>query len=137
MVAFILVALGLLAAVVAAGNAASVASCTFEQKQARVNALADYQKGMRAARAAYFRKTKHPKKRAAFVRKQQQRLRALRAAAPCAVPPLPPSSSESCGFELVPNAEALRNRPFLSYPWRGFGLWIRRARYRRAAASRP
>ena len=55
--AFILVALGL-AAVVAAGNAASVASCAFEQKQGRVNALADYQKGMRAARAAYFRKTK-------------------------------------------------------------------------------
>lgn len=121
MAAFILVALGLLAAVVAAGNAASVASCTFEQKQARVNALADYQKGMRAARAAYFRKTKHPKKRAAFVRKQQQKLRALRAAAACTVPPLPPSSSESCDFELAPSAEGLRNRPFLSYPWRGYG----------------
>ncbi len=122
MAAFILAALGLLAAVVAAGNAASVASCTFEQKQARVNALADYQKGMRAARAAYFRKTKHhPKKRAAFVRKQQQKLRALRAAAACTVPALPPSSSESCDFELAPSAEALRNRPSASYPWRGFG----------------
>ncbi len=51
--AFISVALGLLAAVVAAGNAAPVASCTFEQKQPRVNALAGYQKGMRAARAAW------------------------------------------------------------------------------------
>ena len=120
--AFILVALGLLAAVVAAGNAASVASCTFEQKQGRVNALADYQNGMRAARAAYFRKTKDPKKRAAFVRKQQQKLRALRAAAACTMPPLPPSSSESCDFELAPSAEGRRNRPFnFFWPWRDYG----------------
>ena len=97
------VMVGLVVAVVGIGHAAPVATCTFEQKQARTKAVAAYQHGMRAVRAAYFRKQSDPRKRAAFVKKQQRKLRTLRAAAGCTVAPLPPSSSASCAPELAPH----------------------------------
>ena len=76
---------------------------------------------MPAERTAYFRRVKSAERRAIFVRKQRQRLASLRAAAACSVTPLLPSSSESCDFELAPNAEELRNRPYAAYPLRSFG----------------
>jgi M6 family metalloprotease-like protein len=86
---------------------AAVASCTYEQKQQRTQALERYRAAMSRERAAYFRRNKAKAKRAAFVRRQQQRLRTLRASAACTVAPLPPSSTASCSFMLAPNqAEA-------------------------------
>jgi M6 family metalloprotease-like protein len=69
---------------------------------------------MARARAAYFRTHRSAKARAAFVKAQQQKLRALRAAAACTVPPLPPSSSASCSFMLAPHP--LFGRGPIGYP---------------------
>jgi M6 family metalloprotease-like protein len=105
------------AAIATAGSfvdRADAATCTAEQKQARTAALAQYQRQLAPARAAYFRKQKSPKARAAFVRAQQKKLRSLRAAAACSVPPLPPSSSASCSFQLAPHPDVERFR--FSFP---------------------
>jgi M6 family metalloprotease-like protein len=92
---------------VSPGEARPNAVCTYEQKQARMQALAAYKKGLAAARAAYFKKVKSPKLRAAFVKAQQKKLKTLQSAAACTVPPLPPSSNASCSFELAPYPGAL------------------------------
>ena len=61
-------------------------------------------------RAAYFLRTKSKARRAAFLKQETRRLNALRAAAACTVPPLPPSSDGSCAFTLAPNAENVRSQ---------------------------
>jgi M6 family metalloprotease-like protein len=53
-------------------------------------------------RAAYFKTHKSAKQRAAFVKAQQKKLKALQAAAGCSVPPLPASSNASCSPRLTP-----------------------------------
>jgi M6 family metalloprotease-like protein len=83
-------------------DARQAASCTYEQKQARVPALATYRGKMAAARRAHFRKHKSAKLRAAFVKAQRKKLQSLRIAAACTVPPLPPSSNASCSPKLAP-----------------------------------
>jgi M6 family metalloprotease-like protein len=93
------------AAVVLVGPAtgAPSATCTYEQKQVRAKAAADYKQRMAADRAAYFKTHKSPKQRSAFVKSQQKKLAALRRGAACTVPPLPPSSPASCAFQLAPH----------------------------------
>lgn len=105
MVGAVLVAAGCAAAglATASGDAAATAACTYEQKQARSQALARFRKGMAAARATYYRKVKNRKKRAAFVAAQQRKLRTLKAAAACTVRPLAPSSAATCSFMLDPH----------------------------------
>jgi M6 family metalloprotease-like protein len=83
-------------------HARQAATCTYEQKQARTQTLAAFKQGMAAARAAYFKKVKSPKLRAAFVKAQRKKLKTLQSAAACTVPPLPPSSNTSCSPQLVP-----------------------------------
>lgn len=98
------------------------ATCTAAQKAARVAAVNAYSKRMARERRTYFAKVASVTKRAAFVRRQQTRLKKLRAAAACTVvTPLPPSSNASCAFELEPNREAVRNRPFAQSPMRNLG----------------
>ena len=98
------VAVSLLAALSAgpAESAGPAVVCTFEQQQARRTALSAYLRTASRARAAYFRAHKNRRARAGFVKKQQAKLRALRAAAACSVPPLPPSSGHSCAPALAP-----------------------------------
>jgi M6 family metalloprotease-like protein len=89
-------------------SAAAAATCTAEQKAARTQALANFQQSAASARRSYFKRHRSAKLRAAFVRSQQRKLKALRSAAACTVPPLPPSSGQSCSFMLAPNAENAR-----------------------------
>jgi M6 family metalloprotease-like protein len=98
--------LGVAAALVVSSvsTAAPAATCTYEQKQVRAQALRRASAAMAAARSAYFRRHKSASQRAAFVKRQQKQLKALRAAAACSVPPLPASSDASCSFMLSPNA---------------------------------
>ena len=83
--------------------AAAAATCTYEQREAAAARLRVADRRAASERAAYFRRHKGRKQRAAFVRKQRKQLSALRAAAACTVPPLPPSSSDNCSFMLAPN----------------------------------
>ena len=53
------------------------ASCTYEQKQTRVQSVVAYKARMAKDRAAYFRTHKSTKQRAAFLRAQQKKLKAL------------------------------------------------------------
>jgi M6 family metalloprotease-like protein len=93
------------------GNAATAAaSCTYEERQRRVDALTRFREAMAAQRARYFRRNRSRAKRRAFVRRQERTLRSLRTAAACVVPPLPPSSDASCSFMLAPNEAAERGR---------------------------
>jgi hypothetical protein len=85
------------------GYAAAAANCTYEQKQARTQALTRFRSGMAKAKAAYYRKVKNRRKRAAFVAAQQRKLRTLKSAAACTVPPLPPSSAAGCSPSLTPH----------------------------------
>ncbi len=107
-------AMVLAAFVVATGESAesrvsaSSATCTAEEKSAREAALKRFKQGMPAARRAYFKKVRDAKRRAAFVKKQHARLRALEATASCTVPPLPPSSGQSCAFMFPPNQGTFR-----------------------------
>ena len=87
-----------------AEGGASSGTCTYEQKQVRIAAVADFKSKMIATRRAYFRTHKSKAQRATFVRMQQQRLRRLQATAACSVPALPPSSSASCSPRLTPKA---------------------------------
>lgn len=87
--------LTLLAAVAAAGvvafsglAASAATTCTYEQKQARVAALAAFQRSVKG-------KT--------LTAAQRRKLRRLRTAAACTVPPLPASSSASCSPQLAPH----------------------------------
>ncbi len=84
------------------------ATCAPEVKSAREAALKRFKLGMAAARRAYFKKHRDAKQRAAFVKRQLARLRALEAAAACTVPSLPPSSGESCTFMFPPNQGTFR-----------------------------
>lgn len=104
-----------------AAPSASPAPCTAAEKRAGAAAATAYARRMPAERRAYFRRVKSAKQRATFVRKQRQRLASLRAAAACVVTPLPPSSSESCDFELAPNAAAIAAGRHGSWPSRSFG----------------
>ena len=74
-------------------------ACTAQQKKARVVALRKFQRSQRAARTKFFEGHKSPAERARFVRRQQQKLRALRAAAACTVV-LPPPEGAPCAPEL-------------------------------------
>ncbi len=58
-------------------SAASKQYCPAAVKKARKAAVQRYKKQMAAQRKAYFRRTRSPKLRAAFVRKQNAQLRAL------------------------------------------------------------
>jgi M6 family metalloprotease-like protein len=96
---------GVALAWLASPSDARAATCTFEQKQTRNASLAVFQRSAVPAKRTYFRKHASAKQRAAFVKAQQKKLRALRTSAGCSVPPLPPSSAASCSFMLAPNAE--------------------------------
>ena len=87
-VALVVAAL-LLGVAVQTGEAAS---CTAKQKRSAQGALAAYKKAMPKQRAAYFRKHKKPALRKTFVRKQQAKLKKLKTAAGCRVPPPRPPS---------------------------------------------
>lgn len=93
------------------------AACTAAEKESRSAIAAAYRKQMSAERKAYFAKVKDPKKRAAFVKRQQAKLKALQAAAACTVPALPPSSSGTCSFMLAGNAEATRLERSSGFPF--------------------
>ncbi len=58
-------------------SAASKQYCPAAVKKARKAAVQRYKKQMAAQRKAYFRRTRSPKLRAAFVRKQNAQLKAL------------------------------------------------------------
>jgi M6 family metalloprotease-like protein len=73
----------------AVGGPAVAATCTQAEKDAAVAALAAYQKKIPKERAAYFKRHKKAKQRKAFVKKQQSKLKRLREAAGCDVPPPP------------------------------------------------
>jgi M6 family metalloprotease-like protein len=75
---------------VALAGPGSAATCTQAERDGAVAALAAYQKKMPKDRAAYFKTHKSKKQRAAFVKKQQAKLKRLRAAAACDVPVSPP-----------------------------------------------
>lgn len=98
----------------AASPAASAATCTAEQKEVRARALARFQSQASAARRAYYKRHRSQKLRSAYAKTQAKKLRALRAAAACTVPPLPPSSGASCSFMLDDNANAVRTRGTIS-----------------------
>ena len=91
----------------ASAGAAQAATCSAAEKPAAQAALAAYQKKIPKERAAYFRKHKSAKVRKAFVKKQQAKLKRLRAAAACEVPPPPDttaptlSSAEANGAEVT------------------------------------
>lgn len=106
-------ALGLVAAILATAplEAKRAATCTYEQKQARVTTLANFKAGMARGRAAYFKTHKSAKQRAAFVRAQQKKLKALQASASCSVPPLAPSSNASCSFQFPPVEPGVHGLP--------------------------
>ncbi len=102
---FVLIAaMGAVATVVISSplEAKQSATCTYEQKQTRVQSVVAYKARMAKDRAAYFRAHKKTKQRAAFLKAQQKQLKTLQAGAACSVPPLPPSSSASCAPELTP-----------------------------------
>lgn len=84
-----------------APQAGEAATCTAKQKRTAQAALAAYRKAMPKHRAAYFKTHKKPALRKRFVKKQQAKLKARKAAAACRVvvprlptptppPPLPP-----------------------------------------------
>lgn len=73
-------------AAAAAGNA----TCTSAEKSQYQSAAARYAKQVPKDRARYFKAHKSPKLRAAFVKKQQAKLKALRARAACDDTPVPP-----------------------------------------------
>ena len=102
---FVLIAaMGAIAAVVISSplEARQSATCTYEQKQGRSQALASYKARMATDRAAYFKTHTSKKQRTAFLKAQQKKLKALQATAACSVPPLPPSSSASCSPQFAP-----------------------------------
>jgi M6 family metalloprotease-like protein len=83
------------------------ASCTYEQKQSRTASLVAYKSRMARDKAAYFKTHRSTKQRAAFVKAQQKKLKALQGAATCSVPALPPSSNATCSPQLAPGPGAL------------------------------
>jgi M6 family metalloprotease-like protein len=97
-------------------SGAAAAACTYEQRKANAAALRKASAAIASARAAFFRRHKSAAQRAAFVRSQQAKLRSLRAAAACTVPPVPPSSGSSCSFTLEPNAESVRLEQTIGQP---------------------
>ena len=107
---------GFVLAMLVSPSSARAATCTFEQKQASAASLAAFQRTAAAAKRAYFKRHTSAKQRAAFVKAQQRKLSALRSAAGCSVPPLPPSSNESCSFMLAPNAENARRGVSIAGP---------------------
>jgi M6 family metalloprotease-like protein len=100
----------------ASAPAGDAATCTAAQKAARTQALARFQQTMAGARRAYFRRHKSASQRRKFVLAQQRKLRALRTAAACTVPALPPSSSASCSPMLAPNEENARQGRTITGP---------------------
>lgn len=117
--------ISLLAALALAPNAAARAdaTCTTQQKAARTTAAAKYQRGMAAARKAYFRTHRKDADRKRFVAKQNARLRALRSAAACTVPPPPvepigpvsvPTADSPC--MLAPNARSQATEGGFGFP---------------------
>lgn len=85
-----------------AGPAASAATCTASQKAARVAAVVSYEKRIARDRKAFFRTHKSAKSRALFVRRQQTRLRALKAAAGCTIEkPAPPPAAAPEGLYVA------------------------------------
>lgn len=81
-------------------------ACDRAEKKRRQAALATYKKEMPKQRAAYFRRHKGSKQRAAFVKKQQAKLKALeRAIASCsagtAAPPPAPAPSPVADLSLT------------------------------------
>ncbi|HEY8843963.1 MAG TPA: SwmB domain-containing protein [Gaiellaceae bacterium] len=71
-------------------------NCSPAQQAAAKKALAKYRNGLQKQRAAYFAHHKSPAARAAFVKRQKVRLKALVAAAACQVPPpAPPAVTDA------------------------------------------
>jgi hypothetical protein len=98
----ILFAIGLVALSAAGASAAlstgsalvpTRAACTADEQAANKAALAAYVKRMARDRKAYFRKHRDKAHRKAYVKKQQAKLTALRAAAACQVEAPPPTST--------------------------------------------
>jgi M6 family metalloprotease-like protein len=120
----ILLCAALVAAAGAATTATGVASprpaadCTAAQKAQRQAALSAYLRRMSAERRAYFKAHRGSKQRKAFVRRQQARLKALRAAAACSVP-APPVLSEGapCAAQLAQNEQAASFERGVGYPF--------------------
>lgn len=89
--------------------AAPAQSCTSAQKVKRQEALAAFRRQLAAKRRAFSRKTKSSAARRAFLRAQAAKLRALKLAAGCRVPPAgspdvplpPPSSGPPCSPTLT------------------------------------
>ncbi len=81
--------------------AGDAAACTTAQKRVAQRALATFQRGLAQRRAAYFRT--HPSKaqRNAFVRRESQRLRALKRAAACTVDVAPPRLTSATANEAT------------------------------------
>ena len=82
----VLVAGALALTLLVPARAEQAASCTAAQKRGAQAALARYRKAMPKQRAAYFRTHKRAAQRKLFVKRQQARLRVLRARAACSVP---------------------------------------------------
>ncbi|MEP6979028.1 MAG: Ig-like domain-containing protein [Thermoleophilia bacterium] len=79
-----------------ASAAPNRAACSPTQKAAAKKALASYRKSLAKQRAAFFVHHKSSAARAAFVKKQNARLKALAAAAACRVPPpAPPALTDA------------------------------------------
>jgi hypothetical protein len=92
------------AAVLRPAGAHPAANCTTAEKTQREAALAAYLRQARTQRAAYFKTHRSAAQRAAFVKRQQQTLKALRAAAACTVPTMtipPPSAGPPCAPSLA------------------------------------
>jgi hypothetical protein len=66
-------------------GATAVGKCTAAQKIQRQRAAASFRKGMKKRQVAYFRRHSSPKKRKAYVRAQQAKLKTLERAAKCTV----------------------------------------------------
>lgn len=88
------------------GQAEPAATCTAAQKTARTAALAAFKRATRGKR---------------LTAKQRARLTALKRAAACTVPTLPPSSGASCSFMLERNREAILLEPQFGGPFLNVG----------------
>jgi type II secretory pathway pseudopilin PulG len=85
LVSFLLLALF----VASTATSAPSTTCTKAQKDQRQRAVRTYQTQMQTARKAYFKTHKNAQLRAAFVKGQQAKLKTLKQAAACTVPPPP------------------------------------------------
>jgi M6 family metalloprotease-like protein len=117
--AVLVAAAGTATALADVASSRPAAECTAAQKAQRQAALAAYLKRMSAERRAYFKAHRGAKQRKAFVRRQQAKLKALRAGAACSVPAPPPVLSEGapCAPQLAQNGQAASFERGAGYPF--------------------